>query len=123
MASPDEEPCRTVCFADLAGYTRVGDWLDRFAGPFFDTRSSLDWFIKRNRRELIEIGAATFAERCVRGLKANAEINEWHSRTLIPMIATLARQYGYSTVTNAYKEANGDGERMKELLAARQPGA
>jgi hypothetical protein len=27
------------------------------AGPFFETRSSLDWFIKRNRRELVEIGA------------------------------------------------------------------
>jgi len=43
--------------ADLAGYTRVGDWLDRYAGPFFETRSSLDWFIKRNRRELVETGA------------------------------------------------------------------
>ena len=43
--------------ADLAGYTSVGDWLDRHAGPFFETRSSLDWFIKRNPRELVEIGA------------------------------------------------------------------
>ncbi len=42
---------------DLAGYTSVGDWLDRYAGPFFETRSSLDWFIKRNRRELVEDGA------------------------------------------------------------------
>jgi aspartate ammonia-lyase len=67
--------------------------------------------------ELIETGATVFAERCVRGLKANAEINEWHSRTLIPMLATLARQYGYSAVTHAYKEADGDGERMKVLLA------
>ena len=43
--------------ADLADYTTVGDWLDRHAGPFFETRSSLDWFLKRNRRELVEIGA------------------------------------------------------------------
>lgn len=42
---------------ELSGYTSVGDWLDRHAGPFFETRSSLDWFIKRNRRELVEIGA------------------------------------------------------------------
>jgi hypothetical protein len=42
---------------DLAGFTSVGDWLDRYAGPFFETRSSIDWFIKRNRRELIELGA------------------------------------------------------------------
>ena len=43
--------------AQLAGYATVGDWLDRYAGPFFETRSSLDWFLKRNRRELVEIGA------------------------------------------------------------------
>jgi hypothetical protein len=43
--------------ADLAGYTTLGDWLDRHAGPFFATRSSLDWFIKRHRRELVEMGA------------------------------------------------------------------
>jgi hypothetical protein len=43
--------------SELAGYTSVGDWLDHHAGPFFETRSSLDWFLKRNRRELIEVGA------------------------------------------------------------------
>ena len=43
--------------ADLTGWSSVADWLDRHAGPFFETRSSLDWFIKRNRRELVEIGA------------------------------------------------------------------
>ena len=43
--------------ADLAGYTSVGDWLDRYAGPFFETRSALDWFVRRHRRELVEIGA------------------------------------------------------------------
>ena len=43
--------------SELAGYTSVGEWLDRHAGPFFETRSSLDWFIKRHRRELIEAGA------------------------------------------------------------------
>ena len=41
----------------LAGYTSVGEWLDGRAGAFFPTRSSLDWFIKQNRRELIESGA------------------------------------------------------------------
>ena len=40
--------------SELAGYTTVGDWLDRYAGPFFSTRSSFDWFIKRHRAELIE---------------------------------------------------------------------
>jgi hypothetical protein len=41
----------------LAGYASVGDWLDRHAGPFFETRSALDWFIKRHRAELVERGA------------------------------------------------------------------
>jgi len=41
----------------LASYTTAGDWLDRDAGPFFETRSALDWFIKRHRAELIELGA------------------------------------------------------------------
>jgi hypothetical protein len=43
--------------SELAGYTTVGDWLDRYAGPFFSTRSSFEWFVKRNRRELVERGA------------------------------------------------------------------
>jgi len=41
----------------LSDYTSAGNWLDHYAGPFFETRSSLDWFIKRNRRELVECGA------------------------------------------------------------------
>jgi hypothetical protein len=43
--------------SELAGYTKSGDWVDRFAGQFFQTRSSFDWFVKQNRRELIETGA------------------------------------------------------------------
>jgi hypothetical protein len=43
--------------SELAGYTPVGDWLDRYAGPFFATRSSFEWFVKRNRDELVEVGA------------------------------------------------------------------
>ena len=42
---------------ELAGYTSVADWLDHNVGPFFSTRSSLDWFIKQHRRELVERGA------------------------------------------------------------------
>jgi hypothetical protein len=40
--------------ADLQQYVGVGDWLDRHVNPFFETRSALDWFIKRHREELIE---------------------------------------------------------------------
>ncbi len=42
---------------DLAGYTTVSDWLDHYAGPFFETRSSFDWFVKRHRDELVESDA------------------------------------------------------------------
>ena len=41
----------------LAGYITAVEWADRYAGSVFPTRSSLDWFIKHNRRELIEAGA------------------------------------------------------------------
>jgi hypothetical protein len=43
--------------SELAKYVDVGGWLNSHAGAFFETRSSIDWFIKRNRRELIEAGA------------------------------------------------------------------
>ena len=43
--------------ANLQNYTSVGVWLYRDAGPFFGSRSALVWFIKRNRAELIELGA------------------------------------------------------------------
>jgi hypothetical protein len=52
-----ETPGAEPAVPELAGYASAGDWLDRHAGPFFETRSSLDWFIKRNRRELVESGA------------------------------------------------------------------
>jgi hypothetical protein len=42
---------------DLAGYISVTDWFEANAGAFFETRPALDWFIKRNRRELIEADA------------------------------------------------------------------
>ena len=44
--------------SELDGYTSVGEWFDGgHAGAFFPTRCSADWFIKNNRRELIEAGA------------------------------------------------------------------
>lgn len=43
--------------ANLTDYMSTGDWLDQHAGPFFDTRASFEWFVKRNRRELVERGA------------------------------------------------------------------
>jgi hypothetical protein len=42
---------------DLSRYSPVGDWQDRFGGAFFPTRSSVDWFIKTHREELIKRGA------------------------------------------------------------------
>jgi len=41
----------------LADYVTLADWLDNDAGPFFVTRSGVEWFIKRNRPELIASGA------------------------------------------------------------------
>lgn len=41
----------------LAGYMTLSEWVDRHAGPFFETKASVDWFVKRHRRELIEADA------------------------------------------------------------------
>jgi hypothetical protein len=43
--------------ASLAEYIALAEWLDLYAGRFFDTRSALDWFVRRHRAELIERGA------------------------------------------------------------------
>jgi hypothetical protein len=43
--------------ADLSDYTSVGDWQSRFGGEFFPTESAIQWFIKNNRKELVECGA------------------------------------------------------------------
>lgn len=51
-----QEPA-AIAPGDPSGYSSIGDWLDRYAGAFFDTRAALDWSVKRNRRELIERGA------------------------------------------------------------------
>jgi hypothetical protein len=42
---------------DLQQYLQVGDWLDHHPNPFFQTRSSLDWFVRHHREELVERGA------------------------------------------------------------------
>jgi hypothetical protein len=42
----------------LSGFATIGDWLDHgHAGPFFPTRSSVEWFIRQHRRELVKAGA------------------------------------------------------------------
>ena len=43
--------------SELGQYTTAGNWLDLNVQPFFETRSSLDWFLKRHREELVELGA------------------------------------------------------------------
>ena len=42
---------------DLTRYSPVGDWREQFGGAFFPTQSSIDWFIKTHRDELIKRGA------------------------------------------------------------------
>src|SRR5438034_11798052 len=41
----------------LADYATLTEWLDHDAGPFFPTRSGVEWFIKMNRPELVSSGA------------------------------------------------------------------
>ncbi len=41
---------------DVQALASIADWHSRNAGGLFPTRSSVDWFIKQHRRELIEQG-------------------------------------------------------------------
>ena len=41
----------------LESYILLADWLPADGNAFFPTRSSLDWFIKMNRDELVRRGA------------------------------------------------------------------
>jgi hypothetical protein len=41
----------------LADYASVAEFFDQFAGPFFENRGAIDWFIKTHRRELVRRGA------------------------------------------------------------------
>ena len=43
--------------ASLADYVNASAWLEREPNAFFPTKSSLDWFIKSHRAELVEKGA------------------------------------------------------------------
>lgn len=72
-----------------------------------------------NSMELLESALATFADRCLSGLQINAARNAQHAETIIPLLTRLGRQHGYSRLTEVYKEAAGDMERLRLLLAER----
>lgn len=71
-----------------------------------------------NSLELLESALTAFTDRCVLGLRINAELNARHADTIIPLLTRLGRQHGYSTVTAVYKEAQGDMDRLRGLLRA-----
>ena len=50
---------------DLTRYSPVGDWREQFGGAFFPTQSSIDWFIKTHRDELIKSVARSLRVRAV----------------------------------------------------------
>lgn len=41
----------------LAGWMPLAEWVETHGGAMFGTKASVDWFVKRNRRELIEADA------------------------------------------------------------------
>lgn len=44
-------------FGDLSKYQSPEEWRERNGAGLFKTKSSLDWFIKTNRAELVNSGA------------------------------------------------------------------
>ena len=67
--------------------------------------------------ELLENGIHTFAGKCVRGVTVNVAVNARHAETLIPLLTRLVREQGYSKVTAICKQAHGQPDQIRELIA------
>jgi aspartate ammonia-lyase len=72
--------------------------------------------------ELLESGTRAFAERCVQGLSVDAETNARHAETIVPLLTRLAKVHGYAEIAALCREADGDLDRLKALLAERFDG-
>jgi aspartate ammonia-lyase len=69
---------------------------------------------------LLTNAVTVFTEKCVDGLKVNIETNQRNAGTIIPLLTRLAKQHGYSTISDLCKEASGDPERIRKVLAERR---
>ncbi len=67
--------------------------------------------------ELLENGIHTFADKCVRGVTVNFAVNSQHADTLIPLLTRLVREHGYSRVTAICKQARGQPDQIRKLIA------
>jgi hypothetical protein len=69
--------------SELDGFTEVGKWP---ASPVLPTRSSLEWFIKENRKELAELGALIPGK----GRRASLLSNEKFPKAVIEILRRKA---------------------------------
>jgi aspartate ammonia-lyase len=77
---------------------------------------SLMTFSILDSMEILESALNAFTEKCVGGLKINAQVNDQHSKTIIPRLTELARNYGYVSITAVCKEAGDDLAKLKKML-------
>ena len=67
--------------------------------------------------ELLENGIITFADKCVRGVTVNVEVNARHADTLIPLLTQLVHEHGYSKITAICKQAQGQPDQIRKMLS------
>ncbi|QIA27503.1 class II fumarate hydratase [Thermaerobacter sp. PB12/4term] len=66
--------------------------------------------------ELLANGAATFTERCVRGIEANRERCEALIEGSLAMVTSLVPRLGYDTAADIAKEAYASGRTVRQLI-------
>ncbi|ADU51764.1 fumarase [Thermaerobacter marianensis DSM 12885] len=69
--------------------------------------------------ELLANGAATFTERCVRGIEANRERCEALIEGSLAMVTSLVPRLGYDTSADIAKEAYATGRTVRQLILER----
>ena len=67
--------------------------------------------------ELLQGAADALSNKCIKGLQADAQRNNRNVRTIIPLLTELAKRYGYSRVSEICKQAEGDINQLRDLLA------
>lgn len=61
-------------------------------------------------------GVMSFDERCVQGFTVNAQQNRENAATIIPLLTRLMHDHGYSKMSKICSEAEGDVDKLYELL-------
>jgi len=68
---------------------------------------------------LLAEAVSVFEKKCVRLFKVNAVINDRNANSFIPMLMRATHKFGYACIEQICREAAGDYDRIRKLLADR----